>query len=47
VTAPTSGRYRLHDLLREHARALADDDPAESDAAAGRLLDGFRRSRGH
>jgi tetratricopeptide (TPR) repeat protein/transcriptional regulator with XRE-family HTH domain len=37
-TAP--GRYRLHDLLREHARALAaDDDQADRDAAAGRLLD--------
>jgi tetratricopeptide (TPR) repeat protein/transcriptional regulator with XRE-family HTH domain len=32
------GRYQLHDLLREHARALAAD-PAESDQAAGRLLD--------
>ena len=32
-TAP--GRYRLHDLLREHARALAaGDDPADRDAAA-------------
>ena len=34
------GRYQLHDLLREHARSLAaDDDPTESDAAVGRLLD--------
>jgi tetratricopeptide (TPR) repeat protein/transcriptional regulator with XRE-family HTH domain len=36
------GRYRLHDLLREHARALAfagDPDDADADAAAGRLLD--------
>src|SRR5262249_61817893 len=34
------GRYRLHDLLRQHARALAAaDDDAETDAAAGRLLD--------
>ena len=34
------GRYRLHDLLAEHARALAAaDDPADADAAAGRLLD--------
>ena len=40
LTEPVSGRYRLHDLLREHARALAAaDDTAESDAAAGRLLD--------
>jgi tetratricopeptide (TPR) repeat protein/transcriptional regulator with XRE-family HTH domain len=34
------GRYELHDLLREHARALAAaGDPAGSRAAAGRLLD--------
>ena len=40
LTEPASGRYRLHDLLREHARALAAaDGAAESDAAAGRLLD--------
>ena len=40
ITEPARGRYRLHDLLREHARALAAaDDPADSDAAAGRLLD--------
>ena len=40
ITEPASGRYRLHDLLREHARALAAaGDPADSDAATGRLLD--------
>ena len=40
LTEPASGRYRLHDLLREHARALAaTDDPADRDAAVGRLLD--------
>src|SRR5580693_5931920 len=40
LTEPASGRYRLHDLLREHARALAaSDDPADRDAAVGRLLD--------
>jgi tetratricopeptide (TPR) repeat protein/transcriptional regulator with XRE-family HTH domain len=40
ISEPATGRYLLHDLLREHARALAaDDDPAESDAATGRLLD--------
>jgi class 3 adenylate cyclase/tetratricopeptide (TPR) repeat protein len=40
LTEPASGRYRLHDLLREHARALAAaDDPADCDAAVGRLLD--------
>ena len=40
ISEPAPGRYQLHDLLREHARALAAaDDPAESDAAVGRLLD--------
>ena len=40
ITEPAPGRYRFHDLLRQHARALAaDGDPAESNAAAARLLD--------
>jgi DNA-binding SARP family transcriptional activator len=40
LAEPAPGRYQLHDLLREHARALAAaDDPTESDAAVGRLLD--------
>jgi len=40
LAEPAPGRYQLHDLLREHARALAaGDDPAESNEAAGRLLD--------
>jgi len=40
IAEPARGRYRLHDLIREHARALAGvDDPAENDAAVGRLLD--------
>ena len=40
ITEPAPGRYLLHDLLREYARALAAaDDPAESAAATGRLLD--------
>jgi len=40
LTEPTPGRYQLHDLLHEHAQALAAaDDPAESDEATGRLLD--------
>jgi len=37
---PARGRYQLHDLLREHACALAAaDNPAESDVAITRLLD--------
>jgi tetratricopeptide (TPR) repeat protein len=40
ITEPARGRYRLHDLIREHARALAAaDDPAAQDAATTRLLD--------
>jgi DNA-binding SARP family transcriptional activator/tetratricopeptide (TPR) repeat protein len=40
ITEPARGRYRLHDLIREHARTLAAaGDPAARDAAAGRLLD--------
>jgi transcriptional regulator with XRE-family HTH domain len=39
IGEPDPGRYQLHDLLREHARGLAADDPADSDAAIGRLLD--------
>jgi tetratricopeptide (TPR) repeat protein/transcriptional regulator with XRE-family HTH domain len=40
ITEPAPGRYQLHDLLREHARTLAAaSDPADSAAAAGRLLD--------
>src|SRR5262249_46860330 len=39
LAEPAPGRYQLHDLLREHARALAAaDDPAESGAAERRLL---------
>ncbi|HEX4789327.1 MAG TPA: BTAD domain-containing putative transcriptional regulator [Actinospica sp.] len=39
LTEYAPGRYRLHDLLRAHARTLVDADPApESDAAVGRLL---------
>jgi tetratricopeptide (TPR) repeat protein/transcriptional regulator with XRE-family HTH domain len=40
IDEPAPGRYQMHDLLREHARALAaTGDPAESDLAAERLLD--------
>jgi tetratricopeptide (TPR) repeat protein/transcriptional regulator with XRE-family HTH domain len=38
ITQPADGRYRFHDLIREHARALADD-PADADATTCRLLD--------
>ena len=40
IGKPARGRYRLHDLLGEHASALAaGDTPAENHAAVGRLLD--------
>jgi tetratricopeptide (TPR) repeat protein len=40
LTEPAPGRYRLHDLLREHAHTLAAaDDPADRGTATGRLLD--------
>jgi tetratricopeptide (TPR) repeat protein/transcriptional regulator with XRE-family HTH domain len=41
ITEPAPGRYVLHDLLREYARALAaadDDDGTEIHSAAGRLV---------
>jgi tetratricopeptide (TPR) repeat protein/transcriptional regulator with XRE-family HTH domain len=38
ITEPAPGRYLLHDLLREYARALAAADTADSGAAAGRLV---------
>jgi tetratricopeptide (TPR) repeat protein/transcriptional regulator with XRE-family HTH domain len=40
ITEPARGRYRLHDLLRQHARALAEsDDATDREQAVGRLLD--------
>ena len=40
ISEPARDRYRLHDLIREYARALAStDDPDDNDAAIGRLLD--------
>ncbi len=40
ISEPAPGRYLLHDLLREHARDLAEtDQSAERAAAIGRLLE--------
>ena len=45
IGEPTRGRYRLHDLLREHARALAAaDDAAEQQAAIDRIKAGHTLS---
>jgi tetratricopeptide (TPR) repeat protein/transcriptional regulator with XRE-family HTH domain len=46
LTEPAQGRYRLHDLIREHARALADrlDPDRDRDAATTRLLDYYQHT---
>jgi tetratricopeptide (TPR) repeat protein/transcriptional regulator with XRE-family HTH domain len=46
LTEPASGRYRMHDLIREHARALAGrlDPDDDRDRATGRLLDYYQHS---
>jgi DNA-binding SARP family transcriptional activator/tetratricopeptide (TPR) repeat protein len=46
LTEPAAGRYRLHDLLREYAHALATrEDPADDrDHALARLLDYYTRA---
>ena len=44
LTEPAHGRYRMHDLIRDHARSLANADPAaERDAAVDRLLEYYLR----
>jgi tetratricopeptide (TPR) repeat protein/transcriptional regulator with XRE-family HTH domain len=44
IAEPTQGRYRLHDLLREHARSLAGrlDPDGDRDGAISRLLDHYQ-----
>jgi tetratricopeptide (TPR) repeat protein/transcriptional regulator with XRE-family HTH domain len=44
LTEPAPGRYRMHDLIREHARALADrlDTDDDRDQATERLLDYYQ-----
>jgi tetratricopeptide (TPR) repeat protein len=41
VQRPTPGRYRLHDLVHQHARRACEqqDSPAERERALGRVLD--------
>lgn len=40
IEEPRRGRYRFHDLIREHAQSLAAaEDPADRDQAVDRLLD--------
>jgi tetratricopeptide (TPR) repeat protein/transcriptional regulator with XRE-family HTH domain len=45
LTEPARGRYRLHDLIREHSRTLAICDPDdEREQAADRLLDYYQHT---
>ena len=46
LTEPAQGRYRLHDLIREHARALAErlDPDQDRDQATARLLDYYQHT---
>ena len=46
LTEPAQGRYRLHDLIREHARALAGrlDPDRDRDGATARLLDYYQHT---
>src|SRR5260370_9474877 len=46
LTEPVPGRYRMHDLIREHARALASRlDPGDDrEQATGRLLDYYQHA---
>jgi hypothetical protein len=46
LTEPAPGRYLLHDLLREHARALAAAADAADARAAERLLDYYAHAAG-
>ncbi|MEU8975282.1 tetratricopeptide repeat protein [Streptomyces monashensis] len=43
LAEPVLGRYRMHDLIRAHAHALAAGDPADQrEAAVERLLDYYQ-----
>jgi tetratricopeptide (TPR) repeat protein/transcriptional regulator with XRE-family HTH domain len=46
LTEPAAGRYRMHDLIREHARVLAGrlDPGRDRDQAAARLLDYYQHT---
>ena len=46
LTEPAPGRYRMHDLIREHARALASrlDLGDDRERASGRLLDYYQHA---
>jgi hypothetical protein len=42
LTEPAPGRYRMHDLIREHARVLADRLNPDRELATARLLDYYQ-----
>ena len=46
LTEPAAGRYRMHDLIRAHARVLAGriDPVGDRDQATGRLLDYYQHT---
>ncbi len=46
LTEPAPGRYRMHDLIREHARALTSrlDSAGDREQATGRLLDYYQHA---
>jgi transcriptional regulator with XRE-family HTH domain len=46
LTEPAPGRYRMHDLIREHARALAErlDPDQDRKLATARLLDYYQHA---
>jgi len=46
LSEPAPGRYRMHDLIREDARALAgrDDPDRDRDQATARLLDYYQQA---
>jgi tetratricopeptide (TPR) repeat protein len=46
LTEPAPGRYRMHDLIREHARALAErqDPDQDRELATTRLLDYYQHT---
>src|SRR5215471_13679942 len=46
LTEPAPGRYRMHDLIREHARTLADrlDPDQDREQATARLLDYYQHA---
>jgi tetratricopeptide (TPR) repeat protein/transcriptional regulator with XRE-family HTH domain len=49
LAEPAPGRYRMHDLIREHARLLAGrlDPEGDREQAIGRLLDYYQRAAAH